>query len=242
METLTNAFENGKEGFNYTAIEYLGDGRGWTAGRVGFTSGTGDLLTVLERYRDQWAYRGLISTIPTLQRISALPVCDRRGRDDISQLGNLPHDWVLAAEGDLAFRRVQDLVTYEMYLWPSSRFASSVSVHSPLGQAIFYDTIVQHGWQKTESDINIARIIQLTNTTSPAQGEAEYLSQFLRVRRSMLCCYREDMTWPSSAGRVADLQRALEQGNLALNQDIYLESIGVVVGKAGTYSSEGKRI
>src|SRR5690349_2974768 len=49
-EALTSLFENGTTEIDYAYAEALGDGRGITAGRAGFTSATGDLLLVVQRY------------------------------------------------------------------------------------------------------------------------------------------------------------------------------------------------
>src|SRR6185437_9800653 len=52
IEQLTTVFENSTTTFRYDYVEDLGDGRGYTAGRVGFCTGTGDLLDVVERYTE----------------------------------------------------------------------------------------------------------------------------------------------------------------------------------------------
>src|SRR5438132_3036639 len=49
-EALTSLFENSTLTPQYDYIEALGDGRGYTAGRAGFTSATGDMLDVVKRY------------------------------------------------------------------------------------------------------------------------------------------------------------------------------------------------
>src|SRR5690348_1229720 len=43
-EMLTSLFENGTPVTQYAFAQDIGDGRGITAGRAGFTTGTGDLL------------------------------------------------------------------------------------------------------------------------------------------------------------------------------------------------------
>lgn len=49
---LVSSAENSSTDYaeQYAYIEDIGDGRGYTAGIIGFTTGTGDLLEVVERY------------------------------------------------------------------------------------------------------------------------------------------------------------------------------------------------
>ena len=50
--SLVSSAENSTLDYNeqYSYIEDIGDGRGYTAGIIGFTSGTGDLLDVVNEY------------------------------------------------------------------------------------------------------------------------------------------------------------------------------------------------
>ena len=50
--SLVSSAENSSLDFNtqYAYIEDIGDGRGYTAGVIGFTSGTGDMIEVVKRY------------------------------------------------------------------------------------------------------------------------------------------------------------------------------------------------
>ena len=51
---LVSSAENSSTDYaeQYQYIEDIGDGRGYTAGIIGFTSGTGDLLDVVNRYTE----------------------------------------------------------------------------------------------------------------------------------------------------------------------------------------------
>src|ERR671927_1439694 len=49
---ITSTFENSTLELQYDYVENVGDGRGVTAGRAGFTSATGDLLLVVRRYTE----------------------------------------------------------------------------------------------------------------------------------------------------------------------------------------------
>ncbi len=49
-DQFVSIFENGTSEIQYGSAEDIGDGRGITAGRAGFTSATGDMLIVIEKY------------------------------------------------------------------------------------------------------------------------------------------------------------------------------------------------
>ncbi|CAM5440054.1 Secreted protein OS=Streptomyces griseomycini OX=66895 GN=FHS37_000259 PE=4 SV=1 [Streptomyces griseomycini] len=53
----------------YGGIEDLGDGQGYTAGTVGFRTGTHDLLTLVERYSEEHPGNGLERYPPALREV-----------------------------------------------------------------------------------------------------------------------------------------------------------------------------
>ncbi|RKP26186.1 lysozyme-like domain-containing protein [Syncephalis pseudoplumigaleata] len=143
IEGITNTFENGTPEYAYGKCEHLDDGRGYTCGRIGFTTGTGDALWVVEKYVQQRTNASLAQYLPELRRLAALPSCDTTGKENIQQLQGLPAAWAAADREDAAlFRRVQDSINEEHYLVPALKFAHKYGVVTPLGQAIFYDTVV----------------------------------------------------------------------------------------------------
>src|SRR3954469_14307550 len=54
----------------YTYIEDIGDGRGYTGGIIGFCSGTGDMLGVVQDYTRREPGNPLASYIPALQKVN----------------------------------------------------------------------------------------------------------------------------------------------------------------------------
>ena len=50
VEAVVSLFENSELAPVYDYIEDIKDGRGFTAGKIGFTTGTGDLLLVVKEY------------------------------------------------------------------------------------------------------------------------------------------------------------------------------------------------
>src|SRR5206468_6855413 len=54
----------------YRYIEDIGDGRGYTAGIIGFCSGTGDLLQVIEQYTRKSPNNVLARYLPALREVN----------------------------------------------------------------------------------------------------------------------------------------------------------------------------
>src|SRR3954453_15143672 len=54
----------------YKYIEDIGDGRGYTAGIIGFCSGTGDMLDLVELYTDRKPGNVLAKYLPALRRVN----------------------------------------------------------------------------------------------------------------------------------------------------------------------------
>src|SRR6185312_1492868 len=136
--------------FRYDYVEDLGDGRGYTAGRVGFCTGTGDLLDVVERYTEARPKNSLSRYLPELRRLNALN--EGPGSDQISGLPGFPEAWKKASHDPL-FRKAQDEVVEDTYLKPGLADADSVGIKSALGKGFFYDTIVQHGESATDDGL-----------------------------------------------------------------------------------------
>ncbi|KAM3589771.1 hypothetical protein VKS41_000624 [Umbelopsis sp. WA50703] len=228
-ELITNVFENGNTKMGYAYVQALGDGRGYTCGYIGFTTGTNDALTVINQYTQRKPKNALAKYVPELERISKLKFCDTK-RNDTSGLSGFPKDWSSIACKDPEFVQTQLDVGNAMYLQPALQYAKSVGVTSNLGKAIFYDTIINHGWQYVEPLINLPRILQLTGKRRKGESEKSYLGRFLQTRRQLMCCYPDDV-WPPAADRVADLQRVLKnwKRNKDLEHPVTLKIYGVTV-------------
>ena len=76
----------------YKYIEDIDDGRGYTAGIIGFCSGTGDMLELVQLYADRKSGNVLQKYLPALRRVN--------GSDSHSGLDpNYTRDWQTAAKG-----------------------------------------------------------------------------------------------------------------------------------------------
>jgi chitosanase len=54
----------------YRYLEDIGDGRGYTGGIIGFCSGTGDMLEVVQRYTATSPDNGLARFLPALRKVN----------------------------------------------------------------------------------------------------------------------------------------------------------------------------
>src|SRR3954470_9317440 len=126
---ITSTFENSALELQYGYVENIGDGRGITAGRAGFTSATGDLLLLIRRYTDAKPDNVLAPCIPFLEAV--------RGTDSQIGLGGFTEAWAEAAE-DPDFRSLQDQLVDELYFVPAMTMAADLGIGTPLGQFILW--------------------------------------------------------------------------------------------------------
>ncbi len=200
----------------YTYIEDIGDGRGYTGGIIGFCSGTGDMLAVVEDYTRREPGNGLAKYVPALKKVD--------GTDSHSGLGSgYVSAWHKAA-GDVVFQQAQDAGRDDTYFNPSVTQAKIDGLHA-LGQFIYYDAIVMHGPGDDASSFGGIRKAALKKAKTPAQGgnETTYLNAFLDVRKAAM--KKEEAH--SDTSRVDTEQRMfLNAGNLNLNTPLKWKTYG----------------
>ena len=212
-------FENSTTEIQYAYAEDLGDGRGITSGRAGFTTATCDALEVVERYTEAEPDNGLAGFLPELDRLCA------EGSDDTSGLSADEYlaAWAEAAE-DPAFRAVQDEVVDEEYFLPAMAVADDLGLGTALARAQLYDAGIQHGIGEDPDGLP-ALVERTTAAVGPPDeaGEEAWLDEFLRQRIATL----EDPTdpataeaWGESVSRVECMQAIAEMGNLDLEGPI----------------------
>lgn len=240
---ITNVFEDGDPFFAYAACSDIGDLRGYTCGYPGFTTGTGDAEAVIAAYTDHYPNNALSKHLTRIHQISELPHCDRKNRGNTTGLEGFCDDWKReSCSSNGEFNKLQRDWVYNQYMLAGARYAADNGVVSPLGQAIFYDTIIQHGYQYVEPDINIVRILVLTGPRQKEETEPTYLTRFLTTRRQLQCCYPDDV-WPASATRSEDFQRLVNdfEKNKNLDPPIYLKNFERTITGKEDVSRDVKR-
>ncbi|MFF4423133.1 chitosanase [Streptomyces sp. NPDC001549] len=191
----------------YKYIEDIDDGRGYTAGIIGFCSGTGDMLDLVEYYTQIKPGNALAKYLPALRKVD--------GGDSHAGLDpNFTKDWAKAAQ-DADFRKAQDHERDRVYFNPSVNQGKADGV-GVLGQFIYYDAIVMHGDGGDSTSFRNIRKRALSKAKPPSQGgnETAYLNAFLDAR--VWAMKQEEAH--SDTSRVDTAQRVfLKKGNLNLN-------------------------
>ncbi|MEI5100006.1 chitosanase [Streptomyces sp. PmtG] len=190
----------------YGYIEDIGDGRGYTAGTIGFCTGTHDLLELVEGYTKDHPGNGLARFLPALRAVD--------GSDSHAGLGRpFTRAWAREAR-EAAFRKAQDEVRDRLYFDPAVRIAKLDGLGT-LGQFVYYDAMVVHGPGTGPKGFYGLRDAALAETGTPARGgrEKAYLDRFLDVRREVMRSEKahRDTTRIDTAQR-----RFLDDGNLSL--------------------------
>jgi len=187
----------------YRYIEDIGDGRGYTAGIIGFCSGTGDMLEVVRTYAKARPRNRLARFLPALRRVNGTASHRDLGR-------RLVTAWRRAAK-DKAFQRAQNRERDSVYFEPSVKLAKSDGLGA-LGQFAYYDAAVVHGFSGMQG-IRM-RAVGAAQTPSAGGDEVAYLDTFLdeRVVEMKKEAAHEDVTRIETAQR-----RFLRERNLALD-------------------------
>lgn len=191
----------------YQYIEDIGDGRGYTAGIIGFCSGTGDMLDLVQLYAARRPGNVLAKYLPALRAVD--------GTDSHAGLDpDYPRDWRRAAQ-DTAFQQAQNDERDRVYFDPAVRQGKTDGLRA-LGQFIYYDAIVMHGDGTDPTSFRNIRKRALNRAKPPAQGgnETTYLNAFLDAR---VWAMRQEEAH-SDTSRVDTAQRVfLRKSNLDLD-------------------------
>ncbi|MFF0149058.1 chitosanase [Amycolatopsis sulphurea] len=163
----------------YGYIEDIGDGRGYTAGIIGFCTGTGDILELVRAYTAAVPDNPLAKFLPALEKVN--------GSDSHEGLGpGFENAWRQAA-GTSAFQQAQDTERDQVYFDPAVRQGESDGLGA-LGQFIYYDAIVMHGAGESAAAFGGIRKTATEKAKPPSQGgdETTYLKAFLDARRVIM--------------------------------------------------------
>ncbi|MBO3651633.1 chitosanase [Bacillus amyloliquefaciens] len=222
-EQLTSIFENGKTEIQYGYVEALDDGRGYTCGRAGFTTATGDALEVVEVYTKAVPNNKLKKYLPELRRLA------KDESDNISNLKGFASAW-RSLGNDKAFRAAQDKVNDSLYYQPAMERSENAGLKTALAKAVMYDTVIQHG--DGDDPDSFYALIKRTNKKmggSPKDGtdEKKWLNKFLDVRYDDLMNPSDEDTqdeWRESVARVDVFRDIVKEKNYNLNGPIHVRS------------------
>ncbi|MET7424511.1 chitosanase [Dactylosporangium sp. NPDC005555] len=185
------------------------DQRGFIAGIGDFSTAGGEALEVIHRYTTRSGDNDLSRTYGTV-----LATLAGKHSDDVSGLATFAQAWQ-SASGDAGFRRAQHDVLQERYFAPALDQARELGVSTPLGLAVIYDSLIQHGSGAGPDGLpELLRQADAKAAGSLAKvGERTWLEAFLNVRRSMLAdpaVPAHQQIWPYEVGRVDALAALLD--------------------------------
>ncbi|MGZ3691116.1 MAG: chitosanase [Pseudobdellovibrio sp.] len=215
IDEVVSVFENSTTHIQYDYIENIHDGRGYTAGKVGFTTGTGDLIEVVKLYLKTNKNEELESLVPILKEKA------EKYTDDVTGLEKLPDIWKECAK-DPNFIKAQDEVADQMYRQPARRYLLKYKLKTAMAYLVFYDTIVQHG--NGDDPDGFMGIIKKMRTTH--LNEVDFLNEFLTQREHVLLNPFDEKTkeeWAESVDRVYALKRLLSKKNMGLTGTVTVE-------------------
>lgn len=224
-DRLISVFENSTLTIQYAYIEALGDDRGYTAGRAGFTTATGDALIVVDTYTQRVPDNGLKPYLKELRRLAAIESGDIKG------LKGFPTAWKTAAK-DAKFRAVQDEVSDRLYFQPAMQHAKVLGATLNLTKVALYEAIIQHG--DGDDPDSLGAILQRATlraggTPATKVPEKSWLKAFLDERRAdLLNPYDPDTTqeWGESVGRADEMLRIWASGNVLFKGPMKVNPFG----------------
>ncbi|MGA5159430.1 chitosanase [Streptomyces pseudogriseolus] len=200
----------------YGIIEDRDDDCGYTAGIIGFCTGTHDLLTLVEHYTEAHPGNGLARYLPALREVD--------GTDSHEGLGPGFTDAWKAESQVPEFRAAQEEERDRVYFEPAVRLAKLDGLGT-LGQFVYFDAMVFHGTGTDENGFYALRERVLEQAKTPAAGGSEkaYLDAFLDVRRETMRTRYPDR----DTSRIDTAQRRfLQAGNLNLDTPLTWELYG----------------
>jgi chitosanase len=210
-EELTSIWENDTPKLDYAYAENIGDGRGYTSGRAGFCTGTGDAIQVVACYDGKVPGNAMAKYMPALTVINdryEQTGDDQASTAELDAVGNWAMDWAASAD-DAQFRACQDAIVSKLYFNPAMAAAQKWGLKTALTKAALYDMWINQG--------DDALVLQTNAALGGRFTEDQWLKQFLIARRDLMW---GDDTWKQAVDRVAGYEKQRRLGNWDLSKTI----------------------
>ncbi|CAG2110960.1 unnamed protein product [Medioppia subpectinata] len=220
-EQFISFFENETIDIQYDYVEDMHDGRGYTCGKFGFTTCTGDALDLIQKYTAKKPANPLAPFLPELVRLA------REFSNDTSGLGGYPEAWKTAAKDQL-FRDTQDEVSAAI------KYAERAGIKTAMGKCAIYDCIIEHG--NNDDGDSLGAIFNRTwdkekGGVKSAATEQYWIRSFLNMRLDDFDNPREPINiehhtyWHDmSVQRVYAMITILNEYNMNLDGPIYIKT------------------
>lgn len=213
--SLVSSAENSTTHYQkqYSYIEDIGDGRGYTAGIIGFTTANGDLRQVILAYRKSRPNNRLVKYLPALRRVEGTASHKGLGKQ-------FERDWRKAAN-DRRFIQAQDKILNQEYLKPALKAAKEDNL-GPLGQYIYYDAIVVHGPGNDADSFGGIRKKAKKLAASPIHNQGAFLREFLTVRTKVM----QKETAHQDLSRIRAQEKFIREKNFQLQRPLEWKMYG----------------
>jgi chitosanase len=242
-EQLTSLWENDTTTLAYGYAENIGDGRGYTSGRAGFCTGTGDAIVVLACYASVKPGNRMQKYLPTLAGLEDRFV-KSLGKANQGATGALTgwiNDWAASA-ADPAFKGCQDSVVDAVYYGIAMQHAAEKGFTTALAKASLYDAQINMGDDHPDYGVR-AMMARADKVTGPIGNppsrdeESKWLGNFLRIRAQIM--YDDPQTWRTNMYRVANYERLRKAGNLDLGGCIKTGASAAAVWPGAGFTGTG---
>ncbi|KAI8900288.1 lysozyme-like domain-containing protein [Globomyces pollinis-pini] len=215
---ITTMFENSVQNFQFDYCQNIDDGRGYTSGIIGFTTGTMDASALIQVYCKQYPKGAVCKYIPQLKKLDGF-AAQGQDADSVKGLEGYCDAWGTESQTE-TFQQAQINALEAMYYIPSQHYADEVGLTIPVGRSFFYDISIQQGpsgGADTLADM-IERISQPGpfHATAPIDGgdESLYIKNFMAFREYVLCNAQDESTaaaWCETLYRVQSYKYVFEQ-------------------------------
>ncbi len=210
----------------YARVSLQPDDRGYVVGIGDFATADGSVLKVVDAYTARVGTNVLARDYGTTLRQLA-----ETGSPDTSGLEGFPDAW-RSSSLDPIFQQAQDNVLEASYLEPAIAAAQAQQVRTPLGIAVFFDTLLQHGEAGPDG---LATLVIKTDrvvgrSANAGSSEHEWVTAFLDIRAETLrnpAEPRHQRLWPLTTGRVTALTRLAEADAWDLRPPVLVNAYGL---------------
>jgi chitosanase len=235
-EWMTSIGETGGVTIAYADSYDLHDNRGYTNGRAGFCTGTGDAIIVVECYDLASPNNPFVPMMPALVAINDA-FADSGGtvpQASTAGLGGWVSAWKTSAS-DPVFRSCQDYAQDAIYYGVGATHAAEKGFTTALTKASFYDAEIEQGEADPRFGVGAYLIPQADMMTGPMSSpptlddEAKWEANFLQARYDIMksTMWPETKVWNNNTGRVVTFQTMLKASNYDLSQCIPAEGFAL---------------
>jgi chitosanase len=247
---LTSIWENSTTVLQYPYCQNIHDGRGYTSGRAGFCSGTGDAIQVVQCFDTAFgtANNPMAKYMPALTTINDRFNSTGNNQGSTAELdavGNYCSDWTKTtndAATSTAFKACQDQITTLLYFEPGLAQARKWGLVTALTIAELYDAEINHGDDGVTTLVKQANIDTGNSAQHPPSAplsqaqESTWLHAFLMRRLALL---KSDPTWAKAEDRVTTYEQLRLDNNFDLSAQIRTNAKAITMYPGQGYMDSG---